>query len=146
MELSLPYIAGLFDGEGSVAIYPAKNGTRSVHFRSHMVQNENPESTLIWNELRERFGGSIGTQLSMSGRPKLNWQVSQGLAAAFFIEIQPYTRLKRPQIDLALEWWAGREIPTRDSRGRVQARSDESWERAKDFAARIQLLKKPERA
>jgi hypothetical protein len=38
LELSLPYVAGLFDGDGSVGIYQGRSGGWT--FRVQMIQNE----------------------------------------------------------------------------------------------------------
>lgn len=142
--LSLAYVAGLFDGEGSIGVYAYERGKlRNVHFRTQMVQNETPASRLIWDEMRERWGGNISTALSSTGRRKMNWQLGHGNAVAFLREIRPHLLLKSDQVDLALEWWENHPLTEeRSPDGRILRRSEEVWKAAVDVTEKLKAMKK----
>ena len=72
--LSKDYIAGLFDGEGSVGLYP--NGYGGFYVQTQVVQTVGPEAEVVWEDLQRIYGGHIGRAISGSGRPKMNWGLS----------------------------------------------------------------------
>ena len=116
--ITLDYIAGFFDGEGSVGIY--RNGQRSWHLRTQLTQNIDRSTTALLSELRQRFGGNLATMRSPIYRASVayNWQLNGAVAAAFLREVLPYLRLKREQADFAIAWQSIQQKASRDERGR----------------------------
>ena len=112
LELSLPYVAGLFDGEGSVGIYQGRRGGWT--FRIQMTQNESPGALTLWMTLCDRWGGHVSHARSANGRAKMNWQLGQERAARFLRDIRPWLILKAEQADVALAWLDSRPTLRRD--------------------------------
>ena len=145
MDISFQYVAGLFDGEGSVGLYPSKSGnSRSVKLLVQFTQLWHSKSELVWRQMHENWGGSLGTFVNLSGKPTVNWQLNGAEAIVFLSDIRPWTVLKADQIDAATDWWAGRTPPARDSGGRMLPRSDESWDEALRVSETIRQMKFPE--
>lgn len=121
--LSIEYIAGLFDGEGSIGLY--SNGGTGFGVRVQTVQNLSALTQPVWEELKDTYGGGISVVPSTSGRMKMNWAVSGESAVLFLEKLLPYLILKRPQAELICEWYRSRPPRQRDSQGRILARSGE---------------------
>lgn len=118
--ISLEYIAGFFDGEGSVGVYRASrpNGRTNHYLRVQLCQNVSPLSEALFDELVERFNGSVSRQKTRTG-VKMNWQISSENAVAFLQAIEPFLILKRPQAMAVLDWWAIRpKVLERSGAGR----------------------------
>ena len=103
MELTeLNYIAGFFDGEGSICIIhnsSTSKATSKYHLRCH-VANSNYD-VLEW--MRLDFGGSIRWnngcyQLSLYGK----------YALRFLELIVPYLKLKKERADIAIKFQKAR--------------------------------------
>lgn len=139
-EISLPYLAGLFDGEGSLGLYEGK--TNNFSFRVQMVQNVTPESTVIWNYLLTEWGESLHNSLSPNGNLKMNWQLGQDRAADFLRAIRPWCIMKSSQIDVALDWLDSRPKITRDNKGRIVARSQEDLDHSREVVVLLKSLKR----
>src|SRR5206468_1125149 len=109
-EMEKAYAAGFFDGEGSVQI--SKKGEREFVLRI-TAANTNRESMLFF---RGRWGGSVYEKKPRNPRHKVSWhwQLSAQQALIFMRDIQPYARIKQPQLDLGIEFqsisrrWGGR--------------------------------------
>lgn len=135
--LSLEYIAGFFDGEGSIGIYSNSGRKESVgwNLRTQLVQNVSPESEAILDELVQRYGGNVTYR--DRGRRCANWQCGGQNALHFLSEILPHLVLKREQAEFAIQWQLGRPHPTRDERGRIQPLPD--WYQEYAIAGRDRL-------
>jgi hypothetical protein len=104
---TLAYVAGLLDGEGSFCI--GAGGTEPDRVAVHywlQVQITNTDRTLIdW--LLATFGGHISDNSHAPSRPNRRpcwaWRVMGPQAVPFLEAIQPYVRIKAPQLRLALE-------------------------------------------
>ncbi len=95
------YYAGLFDGEGSVQLYE---------------QNTNPR---VWVKITttfhpaimyplNKFGGYIENNKASQNpqwKDVFTWKVYGNRANEFLRWIQPYTIVKRDQIDLVVDYW-----------------------------------------
>ena len=68
LELSLPYVAGLFDGEGSIGIYRGREGR--WNFRVQMIQNESPDALTLWMALCDHWGGHVSHAGQPTAEPK----------------------------------------------------------------------------
>lgn len=114
----LPYVAGFFDGEGSIGIY--LNGQRwSRTLRVQVTQTVTPQSTALLMAMRDRWGGSLCPFNRRLRRPAWNWQVSANNGYIFLCDVRPWLLLKAEQADLVLAWWPNRAGPRRGSDGRM---------------------------
>jgi len=103
----LAYIAGFFDGEGSITIH--QNGGKAPRGKSpnHMLQvsigNTNP---LVLRWLHEEFGGSYCLRRRPSERHRTchQWIVRAHEALVFLIAIEPFLKMKKEQCNVALEF------------------------------------------
>ena len=59
--MNLSYIAGFFDGEGSIGVYHhVNNGVQTgFHLRVQLRQNKTKPSSQLLRELVARFGGCV---------------------------------------------------------------------------------------
>ena len=71
LEISSQYIAGFFDGEGTIGLYSRKDG-KAYHLRIQITQNVSEESLAIFTYLKTKYGGNLGTQKTTSGNTKFN--------------------------------------------------------------------------
>ena len=94
------YLAGFFDGEGSIGIYTNGRG-KSPCLRTQLTQNVNKVSTEMMAYLVERFGGNYTKQTTSHG-VKYNWQLNGDKAKNFLIAVMPNLRFKREQAELAV--------------------------------------------
>jgi hypothetical protein len=118
VELSLPYLAGFFDGEGSIGIY--KNGQQwGRTLRVQITQTISPQSTALLTAMRERWGGSLCPFNKELRRAAWNWQASANNGYLFLCEVRPWLLLKAEQADVVLAWWPNRAKPRRGSDGRA---------------------------
>jgi len=117
-EKTLIYVAGFFDGEGSIIIRRVKNKLSPAH--KLVVELANTDLDLI-HLLKDSFGGQVHQRKPRS--PKHNrcdiWVIQCQQAAVFLRQILPYLRSKRRQaeIAIALEYrlqavnWRGKLLP-----------------------------------
>jgi hypothetical protein len=115
--LSKEYIAGFFDGEGSIGIYT--NGKIHLHLKVQLVQTDTDNGFAILNEIFNRFGGNLSRSISSSGRHKWNWQICSNPALEFLKWIKPCLRIKKDQAILAIAWEASRPKMSRGTDGRI---------------------------
>lgn len=143
MLMDIRYIAGLFDGEGSVGIYRNRNKDHiGFSLRTQVTQNKNSGSTEIMSYLKERFGGNVSEQKTLSGDTKYNWQLNAGKAAKFLKEMLPHLILKRDQADIAIAWQDQRPTRVRDERGRISLSHPHNKELNEQVSNFIKRLKK----
>ena len=98
------YIAGLFDGEGSIAVtYSRPSPTRRRgHYNLLVAINMSHESTIA--SLHRRFGGSQRTYQPTRGRRLYGWAVGEWRAIRFLRTVRPFLHVKRAQADLAFRF------------------------------------------
>jgi hypothetical protein len=136
-ELELAYLAGFFDGEGSVGIYNTSNrrrATRGFQMKVTVSQTD----PLILNEIKEHFGGTLLVCRDKAATVRTCWQwtASSLIAAAFLRAVLPHLRQKREQAELALQFQA--EL-AKQSRG--HAVTPESTTIRVGLAERLKALK-----
>ena len=112
--MSAEYLAGFFDGEGSVGVY-ASGRNRSYCLRAQITQVRTLETERLLLEMANRFGGSVSTFNKRLRRDALGWQASGDNAAAFLEFILPHLLLKREQAKVAIDYQRVRPRPTRDT-------------------------------
>lgn len=97
------YLAGLFDGEGTVGLYQgARKYTLLIQIQ--MINKD------VLKRFQERFGGSLYPvsmrgyrQRGMRARDVWKWQAT-GSKGGFLHTVLPYVTEKRTQVDLALRY------------------------------------------
>ena len=104
--LILAYLAGFFDGEGSIGIHRVlrKYGTVGFHLRCTVSQTSVP----VLEKYRHSFGGGIsqtGPRI-LRGNEVMCWQwyIYAARAARFLRAIEPYLFCKAPQVPIALRF------------------------------------------
>lgn len=102
-ELELAYIAGFFDGEGTITIHHRNASTKKNWYRV-CASVSNTDNTLL-ELLRDSFGGYI-SMLRRNGNRKdiYQWHITSTGAVVFISAIKPYLRQKLDQADVALEF------------------------------------------
>lgn len=117
MELTKQYIAGFFDGEGSIGLY--FNSRNGCSLRTQLTQNKGKDSSKIMGFLKEKYGGNLSEQKTLSGGIKYNWQLNADKSTSFLADIEPYLILKKKQAQLVILWQKQRPKRLRDARGRI---------------------------
>ncbi len=103
-QTTLAYIAGFFDGEGSVTIGRSPSGSgQPNHTLVAAIGNTNQE-ILVW--AHSLFGGHLC--LRKRNNPKwkdmLQWSLQTCKALAFLEAIRPYLRVKAQVVDVAIAY------------------------------------------
>lgn len=103
----LAYIAGLFDGEGTVTI-SVYNASRygGRQRRILMVMLSSTDRSII-DFLLRLFNGSLTITKAHGNHKEIyRWTLSARMAADFLSNVLPYLRIKREHAILGLEWQA----------------------------------------
>lgn len=99
------YYAGLFDGEGSVSIYLIRNQQTYPRILAKITNSFHPVLMYPIN----KFGGYVENNKASQLKPEwadiFTWKVYSDNAIDFLKWIQPYSIVKRDQIDLTIEFW-----------------------------------------
>ena len=111
VEFSLPWLAGFFDGEGSVGVY-ARNTDRSKLFRYYVLvvslAQSGPRGQKVLQYCQEKYGGTVYQQKSAKtqtiNKIMWKWNISADKAVVFLDDILPYTFIKTQQIKLSLDF------------------------------------------
>lgn len=109
MKLDYRYLAGLFDGEGYVGM-PKRYKTakdrraRNQKYGYSIMVNVTNAYKPIAEYLRDTFGGDIQPNDQNKGRTVWAWRVQGHSSKRFLKGILKYSRIKKPQIALALEY------------------------------------------
>ena len=109
IETELAWMAGFFDGEGSIMLgaYLQDNGNH--HFKRRIcVVNTNTEVLKVFQRC---FGGSIHRRRCLEKRedfknskPTYEWALHSKDSAYFIGEMIPYLKLKKCQADLFMDY------------------------------------------
>lgn len=110
------YIAGLFDGEGSIGVYRHSGKTSGPMLRTQLTQNIHKESVKLFQELQGYFGGNLLTNKTRSGKKRHNWQLTNEKALKFLKWLLPSLRFKKEEAELAIQWQLTKPGPTRNKR------------------------------
>ena len=106
-DLDLAYIAGFFDGEGSITISNrVASSCRSLspnHTVTVSVGNTDPTVVSI---LHKEFGGSLSFAKAKRENHKdiYQWQISARGACVFLSAIRPFLKMKHKQADIAINF------------------------------------------
>lgn len=104
MNITASYVAGFFDGEGTVGISHVKHPSADYYNVRVAIINTN---RAILDAIQGTFGGSVGSHdKRRSDKHKQSWQVQwySESAIEFLRTIYPYVIVKRDQIELALKF------------------------------------------
>ena len=95
------YLAGVFDGEGTLGYYFKKSG--KYHVASLAIYNTDPR-VMAWIRTHVSVGG---VYLNKNNKHKgWQWQLnSKKQIIAFLNQIRPYLVIKAEQVDLLLSLW-----------------------------------------
>jgi hypothetical protein len=140
VDIDLKYLAGFFDGEGSVAVY-SNSDHRGYCLRFQLGQNVSPQSTIIAEFLKKTYGVHLHVSGTLSGKKKYNMALS-GWKAAFLLEqLKPYLIIKRDQVELALEWHYKKPKIQRLATGRIAKFPKKYFTYSKKVAAKLKAMK-----
>ena len=105
---TLAYVAGLFDGEGSIVIgcsLGRTNRKNPCYFLQVGITNTDRE-LIDW--LHRTFGGHVSDNSHSPSRSKQRpcwaWRVTSRQAHGFLKKILPYLRTKKTQANIAIEF------------------------------------------
>lgn len=135
----LQYLAGFFDGEGSIMILKEVQKSYHLHRVAVSVTNTAPQ---VIQTFRDSFGGFVKCRELKSGKIETRWGASCCIAQSFLRQIEPCLRVKRKQAQLALEMCS---ILERDKRGRnrlgqFMPLSQEDKQRVEELAKEVKIL------
>jgi hypothetical protein len=105
-EQQKSYLAGLFDGEGSINIFKAKKGDRLQprYFLEISIGNTH-QGVLNW--VLEKFGGRVthnAEQYTKRNQRTWRWRASATEAYLTLVAMEPYLVVKKEQALLAIEF------------------------------------------
>lgn len=106
----IKYIAGFFDGEGTVAIYRqnTRQSDNSYFMYVSISQKRSREALPVLQFLLLNFGGSVYYTKNKSGTTMWKWQVGRDSAVPFLEAIYPHLIIKKKQVRIALYWQANK--------------------------------------
>lgn len=138
---SLPYLAGFFDGEGSIGLYRNGQGHGST-LRVQITQNCSPLADALLEAIKENWGGSLSLMNRDRKRPAWSYQASSSKGVQFLRDMRPYLILKAEQADIALAWWDQKPERTRGAAGRFEPPTPEAVALTAEVDALLRRLKK----
>lgn len=134
-EVEKAYIAGLFDGEGTIGYY--FKGKLRTHVAQLAIYNTDPR-VMVWLRNILPSGGVYPNSRIKTGR-KRGWQwmlSSRPCVEQFIRAIRPYLVIKADQVDLILALW---EAEDKLKRGRRI--SDNVKQLRQDAELQLKMLK-----
>lgn len=141
MKISLAYLAGFFDGEGSVGIY--SNGKGTGHsLKIQITQNDSLYTRELFECLLSTYGGRFDSQRTLSGNLKLNFQLNGDNAYKFLAGVMPLLHFKKKQAQFALKWALTRPRLIRGAKGRYLPRPKGALAKDKRASLRMKELKR----
>ena len=145
---ALAYLAGLFDGEGSVNIFKSsgQNGSITPRYFVEISIGNTHKGVLQW--VLENFGGRLthnGVQYTPNSHKTWRWRASTQEASSILVALLPYLIVKKEQALLAIEFQervtafkacqhnplTSEEIDWREQQ-RIQLSTMRFWEEEKD--------------
>lgn len=104
-KLDLIYMAGFFDGEGYVGILKRTRKTWNTEYFIQISIGQKDGATMDW--IVNNFGGHLH-RVKRDGT--FYWIISNKDGYKFLKQIIPYLKYKKPQADLAIEFYENREL------------------------------------
>lgn len=136
------YFAGLFDGEGMVALHP-RNIKKFPGVFSLLISITNCDRRPL-DKAQALYGGNV-----IVGKPKQNpkhrqvfiWRACSGSAVPFLEVIRPYLLIKGEQVDVALSWFQQKR--KHSNKGTSQKLTAKEIETNLVYYRRLQQMKRP---
>lgn len=129
----LLYTAGFFDGEGSISI-AIRNRKWKNWCVEHILQisiGQKDGATLDW--IKDNFGGRI---YQIKRDNSYFWVATNKVALKFLKDIIPFLQYKKPQAELAIKFYDGREEE------KMHRMNDNELKRRNGIYQEMKLLKK----
>lgn len=107
MEVNWQYLAGFFDGEGSIGVYNRntdRTGTIKYYVLVVSLAQSGDIGERICTYLKENFGGSIYCQLQENRKPQWKWNVSANKAGHFLQQLAPHLYIKKAEAKAAIKF------------------------------------------
>lgn len=140
-EFSIPYLAGFFDGEGSIGVYAGqKHGRCRFYLKVQLVQNTSIETNRLFDFIKLKYGGN-SSLLKNTKRSTVHWQLGSNGAVRFLRDLSPHLNLKKQQAIVAIEWQEQRPPCIRNSKGHVVYKTEPVLENDKKVMALLKSLK-----
>jgi len=113
-EADLIYIAGFFDGEGSITIHinGRRYSPRGVSPNHTLQVSVGNTDSLIPSWIYSLYGGSLTHRLPDNKRCKrvTQWTIRCSGALKFLEDIYPYLKMKRPQAEIAMNYQRNKKM------------------------------------
>lgn len=135
-ELSLEYVAGFFDADGSVGIY--RRGSDSNFQVCVAIANSGKHGRIICEQLVNRFGGTVTHQKKKkeTHRDSFWWKINgRNVVKKFLLSIENHSVIKQDQIKeclLFIEEWE--KMP--------RYKSEEQSQRMREIADSVKQMKR----
>lgn len=107
-DINLSYLAGFFDGEGSISILKRTKGDWNVSHFIRVSIGQKDGATLDW--IKDTFGGNV---YLVSRDGSYVWAISDYKGYEFIKTLAPYLRYKKTQADLAVKFYEERIMNSR---------------------------------
>lgn len=141
------YVAGFFDGEGSVSIARVRVGERSDYHKIVVVIGQRAKYREVLDRIHDEFGGTVGlrnqkTRIAERWAEHAVWQLQDKTSIEVFLRaMQPYCIVKARQIEIGLDFIRTFEQApnVRDSLGRIRGRQLTADEVERRESIRLQL-------
>ena len=105
MNTEIHYLAGFFDGEGSIGLYTRSSG--GIILKTTVGNTFKPACDMYYNYFKRGVVGE--SPVTGNRKRKWRWEVSALDAVAVLTEIRPFLREKGEQADVALEYYEWRK-------------------------------------
>lgn len=130
MELSDQYIAGFFDGEGSVSIVRNRAQGKSDYHKIVVHIGQRAKYRAVLDAICEKFGGTVAVRqqtfrIAAGWAEHADWQLQDKPGIDRFLRaMQPHCIIKARQITIGLEFVATFQQATnlRDALGRIRGK------------------------
>lgn len=127
-ETDIARLAAYIDGEGTIYINVAtklRGRMKNSQYRLSLVITNTDHRFMAW--LKQTFDGSVyhvkyEKCKHLGKKPIMRWHVNERMAEVILKACVPYMIMKKPQAEVGLAFMflkRGREIISRDERGRV---------------------------
>jgi hypothetical protein len=137
-EKSLSYLAGFFDGEGSISILKRKKGDWNISHFLRVSIGQKDGATLDW--IKENFGGNV---YLVSRNGSYVWAISDYKGYKFIKILSPFLLYKKPQAELAIKFYEERIMNSRrTTKHKHTALTVKELELRENMFLEMKLLKK----